>query len=91
MTRRAKRILAILSISGLLLAACGDEANDRPAFVRAMEGQGEMTPEQAECMAVAVFDEGGLTEAEINNGSDDPFNGGGAFLEVFEAALDDCL
>ena len=90
MSQRTKRTLAILSISGLLLAACGDEPSDRNAFVRAMEGQAEMTPAEAECMAVAVFDEGNLTEAEINNGSDDPFSGGGAFLTVFEAALEEC-
>lgn len=92
MKRRATslRLLSPLMVFGLLLAACGDEANDREAFVRAMERQAEMSPEGAECMAVEVFDNGGLSEPEINNGADDPFNGGDAFLVVFEAALDTC-
>lgn len=76
-------------ISGLLLAACGDEPSDREAFVRAMERQGQLTPEQAECLAVAVFDSGELTESEINNGADD-LEGATAFEAVFTAALDDC-
>ena len=84
------RIVSGVLVSGLLLAACGAEANDREAFVRAMERQGEMTPEQAECMAVEVFDNGDLSESEINEGSDDPFDGGGAFLIVFEAAITTC-
>lgn len=79
-------------VFGLLLSACGDEANDREAFVRAMENQSEMTPEQAECMAVEVFDNGGLEEAQLNNGgdADSDFEGAGAFRTVFDAALITC-
>lgn len=76
-------------ISALLLAACGAEAADREAFVRAMERQGEMTPAQAECMAVEVFDNSDLTEAQINEGSDN-LEGASAFQTVFEAALVVC-
>lgn len=90
MTGRAKRTLAFLSISGLLLAACGDEANDREAFVRAMERQAELSPDAAECMAVEVFDNGGLTEAQINQGADNLNDGADAFRQVFEAALEVC-
>lgn len=79
----------MLLIAGLLLSACGDEASDREAFVRAMERQGEMSPEEAECMAVEVFDKSDLTESEINNGSND-LEGASAFQAVFEAALDTC-
>lgn len=77
-------------ISAFLLAACGDEANDRESFVRAMERQGELSPDQAECLAVEVFDNGDLTEAQINEGADNLFDGAGAFRTVFEAALDTC-
>jgi len=79
-------------VSGLLLAACGDEANDREAFVRAMERQAELSPEVAECMAVEVFDSGELTESEINNGArdDETFGDSNAFRTVFEAALASC-
>lgn len=79
-------------VFGLLLSACGDEANDREAFVRAMENQGDMDAEQAECMAVEVFDNGGLTESQINNGGDagSDFEGAGAFRTVFDAALETC-
>lgn len=84
-----RRGLALLMIAGLLLAACGDEASDRDAFVRAMERQAELTPQQAECMAVKVFDESDLTESEINEGADD-LEGASAFRQVFEAALEDC-
>lgn len=76
-------------VFGLLLAACGDEANDREAFVRAMERQAELSPDEAECMAVEVFDNGGLSESEINNGADN-LEGAGAFQAVFEAALVTC-
>ena len=84
-----RRSTALLLIAGLLLSACGDEANDREAFVRAMERQGEMTPDEAECMAVEVFDNSDLTESEINNGAKD-LEGASAFQAVFEAALDTC-
>jgi len=79
-------------VSGLLLAACGDEANDREAFVRSMEGQGEMSPAEAECMAVEVFDNSGLSEEQLNNGgsADETFEGATAFRDVFEAALATC-
>ena len=90
MTDRARRTLAFLSISALLLAACGDEAADREAFVRAMERQGELTPDEAECMAVEVFDNGGLTEQQINQGADDINQDATAFRQVFEAALEVC-
>jgi len=94
MNRRASslRLLSGLMVSGLLLAACGDEANDREAFVRAMERQGELTPEQAECMAVEVFDNGGLTESQINEGADadETFAGASQFRTVFDAALITC-
>jgi hypothetical protein len=84
-----RRVTAVLMISSLLLAACGEEASDREAFVRAMERQGELTPEQAECMAVEVFDNSSLTESQINEGADD-LEGASAFQRVFEAALDVC-
>jgi hypothetical protein len=84
-----RRAIAVLLTSGLLLAACGDEAADREAFVRAMERQGELTPEEAECMAVEVFDNSDLTESEINNGARD-LEGASAFQTVFEAALETC-
>lgn len=79
-------------VFGLLLSACGDEANDREAFVRAMENQAEMSPDQAECMAVEVFDNGGLTESQINEGArdDETFGDSDAFRKVFEAALTTC-
>ena len=83
------RLIAGLLASGLLLSACGDEASDREAFVRAMERQGELTPEEAECMAVAVFDSGELSESQINEGADD-LEGASAFQRVFEEALDSC-
>ena len=83
------RLIAGLLASAALLSACGAEASDREAFVRAMERQGTMTPEQAECMAVAVFDSGELTESEINNGADD-LEGASAFEGVFRDALDSC-
>lgn len=85
-----RRATAVLLASGLLLAACGDEASDREAFVRAMERQGEMSPADAECMAVEVFDNGGLTESQINEGADDLNEGAEAFRRVFEAALQTC-
>jgi hypothetical protein len=84
-----RRATAVLLISGMLLAACGAEASDREAFVRAMERQGEMTPAQAECMAVEVFDNSDLTESQINEGAD-ALEGASAFQTVFEAALDVC-
>jgi len=84
-----RRATAVLLISVLLLASCGAEASDRESFVRAMERQGELTPEQAECMAVKVFDESSLTESQINEGSDD-LEGASAFQTVFEAALEVC-
>jgi hypothetical protein len=84
-----RRAIAVLFTSGLLLAACGNEAADREAFVRAMERQGELTAEQAECLAVEVFDNSDLTESEINNGSND-LEGASAFQQVFEAALEIC-
>ena len=84
-----RRAIAVLVTSGLLLAACGDEPADREAFVRAMERQGEMTPAEAECMAVEVFDRSDLTESEINNGAKD-LEGASAFQQVFEAALETC-
>ena len=84
-----RRATAVLLISGVLLAACGAEASDREAFVRAMERQGELSPEQAECMAVEVYDNSDLTESQINEGSDD-LEGASAFQTVFEAALDVC-
>lgn len=94
MNRRASslRLLSGLMASGLLLAACGDEANDREAFVRVMEGQAELSPEAAECMAVEVFDNGGLTESQINEGArdDETFGNSIAFREVFDAALAIC-
>lgn len=79
-------------VSGLLLASCGDEANDREAFIRAMENQAELSPDVAECMAVAVFDSGDLTESEINQGArdDETFGESSAFREVFDAALATC-
>ena len=94
MNRRVSslRLLSGLAVSGLLLAACGAEANDREAFVRAMERQAEMSPEAAECMAVEVFDNGGLSEQELNNGgnADDTFDGATRFRTVFDAALLTC-
>ena len=84
------RIVSGVLVSGLLLAACGDEANDRESFVRAMAGQGEMSAEQAECMAVEVFDNGDLSESEINQGADDLNDQAAAFRTVFEAALATC-
>ncbi len=85
-----RRATAVLAISGLLLAACGAEASDRDAFVRAMEREGEMSPADAECMAVEVFDNGGLTETQINEAAENLDDGDQAFLTVFEAALDIC-
>lgn len=92
MNRRASslRLLSGLMVSGLLLASCGAEANDREAFVRAMERQGEMSPDQAECMAVEVFDSGDLTSQQINEGADDLNEQTDIFLGVFEAAVAAC-
>ena len=51
-----RRATAVLLISVLLLASCGAEASDREAFVRAMERQGELTPEQAEVFGIGYGD-----------------------------------
>lgn len=93
MNRRASslRLLSGLLVSGLLLASCGDEANDREAFVRVMQEQGEVSLEQAECMADEVFNSD-LTESQINQGAkaDESFEGAERFQTVFEAALATC-
>ncbi len=90
-SRRSARFLAVLAAGGLLLAACGSEAADRDAFVRAMTEQAQLTDAEAACVADEIFVNSGLSEAEINEGSDD-LNGPAstAFRTAFEAAVELC-
>ena len=87
--RRRLGLVALLAAGGLLLAACGDEPADRDALIRALERQGELSTEDATCVADEIFSNPNLTESEINNGADD-LEGAAAFSEAFQTALAAC-
>jgi len=83
------RVVAVLGLSALALSACGDEAADEEAFIHAMTEQANLTLPEAECMADEIFNNSGLSEEQINEGSDD-FESSQAFMTAFNAALALC-
>lgn len=81
---------AIIVACGLLFSACGDDASDHEALVKALSSQDQMTTEEATCIADDIFEEGRYTEDEMKKAGKD-ITAVDGFQEAVEAAMDSCI
>ena len=88
---RSSRVAAFVLPVVLLVSACGEESASREGLIKALRDQSDITNQQAECIADAIYD-GSFTDEQIQQFSDDASNPEvAAIQEAFTAALDDCL
>lgn len=84
------RVVAALVVGSLSLSACGGAPADHAALVTALSSQGQMTEDQATCVADEIYDNSGYTEDQLKEAAKDISSVGG-FSDDVQAAIDSCV
>ncbi len=90
---RRRRLVAFVLTTPLLLAACGEDDANRDSLVSSLIETAELSEEDANCVADAVFSDSyvtGLEQGDINDAANDPASDP-EFQAVIDTALASCL